>query len=391
MEDETVSILRSEHQRDIEMPVVSEQKDVISAAPKSSCDSVCSFFKQENYTSESKERSKSVTKLCGLIVFYLIAMLVEVVGGIKANSLAVMTDAAHLLMDVAGFSIALFAVRASGWEATVDHSFGFSRLEVLGALLSVQLIWLISGILIYEAADRMLNKSAKVNGALMFGVAAFGFLINLIMVTFLGHDHAHHGCGHADHDHGHGHGHDHGHGHGQSHNHDEGDKLCTCHNHDEGEKLCIVTEENGTNISNINLQGAYLHVMTDLIQSVGVMIAGLIMWVKEDWYIVDLICTLVFSIFALSTTIPMLRNIFGILMERTPTEINVGGLENDLMCVKGVQTVHDLHVWSITSGKIVLSCHVIAEPGVSSSEILHKIRDYCQTKHRIHRVTVQIE
>ncbi|KAH7549983.1 hypothetical protein JRO89_XS13G0113700 [Xanthoceras sorbifolium] len=339
MEDETVSILRSEHQRDIEMPVVSEQKDVISAAPKSSCDSVCSFFKQENYTSESKERSKSVTKLCGLIVFYLIAMLVEVVGGIKANSLAVMTDAAHLLMDVAGFSIALFAVRASGWEATVDHSFGFSRLEVLGALLSVQLIWLISGILIYEAADRMLNKSAKVNGALMFG----------------------------------------------------GDKLCTCHNHDEGEKLCIVTEENGTNISNINLQGAYLHVMTDLIQSVGVMIAGLIMWVKEDWYIVDLICTLVFSIFALSTTIPMLRNIFGILMERTPTEINVGGLENDLMCVKGVQTVHDLHVWSITSGKIVLSCHVIAEPGVSSSEILHKIRDYCQTKHRIHRVTVQIE
>ncbi|KAK0603217.1 hypothetical protein LWI29_002579 [Acer saccharum] len=381
MEDERVSILRSEHQHDIEMRMVSEKKDVISVAPKSSCDSVCRFLKQENHASESKERSKSATKLFGLIIFYVIAMLVEVVGGFKANSLAVMTDAAHLLMDIAGFSIALFAVRASGWEATLDHSFGFNRLEVLGALLSVQLIWLISGILIYEATDRMLHKSTKVNGALMFGVAAFGLLINVVTVTFLGHDHAHHACGHTDHDHDH----DHGHGHSHSHSHN--------HSHDhEGEKLCTVTEENMTKkTSNINLQGAYLHVMTDLIQSVGVMIAGSIMWAKPDWYIVDLICTFIFSIFALSTTIPMLKNIFGILMEKTPTEINVGGLESDLMCIQGVITVHDLHVWSITSGKIVLSCHVVAEPEASSSEILHKIRDYCHTKHRIHHVTVQVE
>ncbi|KAK3206369.1 hypothetical protein Dsin_020415 [Dipteronia sinensis] len=379
MEDESVSILRSEHQHDIEMRMVSEKKEVISVAPKSSCDSVCRFLKQENHTSESKERSKSTTKLFVLIIFYAIAMLVEVVGGFKANSLAVMTDAAHLLMDIAGFSIALFAVRASGWEATLDHSFGFSRLEVLGALLSVQLIWLISGILIYEATDRMLHKSSEVNGALMFGVAAFGLLINVVTVTFLGHDHAHHACGHADHDHDHGHGYGHSHGHGHSHDHEE-------------EKLCTVTEEYGTKkTSNINLQGAYLHVMTDLIQSVGVMIAGSIMWAKPEWYIVDLICTFIFSIFALCTTIPMLKNIFGILMERTPTEINVGGLESDLMCIQGVKSVHDLHVWSITSGKFVLSCHVVAEPEDSSSEILHKIRDYCHTKHRIHHVTVQVE
>ncbi|KAK2642201.1 hypothetical protein Ddye_023964 [Dipteronia dyeriana] len=388
MEDESVPILRSEHQHDIEMRMV-EKKDVISVAPKSSCDSVCRFLKQENHTSESKERSKSATKLCGLIIFYVIAMLVEVVGGFKANSLAVMTDAAHLLMDIAGFSIALFAVRASGWEATLDHSFGFSRLEVLGALLSVQLIWLISGILIYEATVRMLHKSTKVNGALMFGVAAFGLIINVVTVTFLGHDHAHHACGHTDHDHDH----DHGHGHSHSHDHDHSHSHSHNHDHDhERGKLCTVTEEKRTmKTSNINLQGAYLHVVTDLIQSVGVMIAGSIMWKKPDWYIVDLFCTFLFSIFALSTTIPMLSNIFGILMERTPTEINVGGLESDLMCIHGVKSVHDLHVWSITSGKIALSCHVVAEPEASSSEILHKIIDYCQTKHRIHHVTVQVE
>lgn len=364
MEEETIPILKMEEYRYVDLPVVSEQEDVVLIAEKPSCDFICSFSKQGSCASETKERAKSAKKLVGLITFYLIVMLVEVFGGIQANSLAVMTDAAHLLMDVAGFSIALFAVRASAWEATVDHSFGFSRLEVLGALVSVQLIWLISGILIYEAMDRLLHQAAKVNGGLMFGVAAFGFLINLIMVIFLGHDHDHHSCGHS-------HNHNHDHNHNHSHEH----------------------EENGgsTGILNINLQGAYLHVMTDLIQSIGVMIAGAIMWKKPEWYVVDLICTFIFSALALSTTIPMLRKIVGILMQRSPTEINVVGLESDLLCIRGVQSVHDLHIWCVTPGRIVLSGHIAAAPGIRSSEILHNVRDYCQKKHRIQHVTIQIE
>lgn len=355
---------------------------VISVATELSSGSACIFFKQENNTLESTERSKSAIKLFCLIIFSLIAMVVEVVGGFKANSLAVMTDAAHLLTDIAGFSISLFAVWASGWNATSQYSFGFNRFEILGALVSVQLIWLISGILVYEAVDRIVHKSPTVNGQLMFGVAAFGFLINIIMVTCIGHDHAHHACGHNHHIGGHVHGDDHG-------------------PHHEGEKLCAATEENQTNLEsnspiktkmlNINLQGAYLHIMADLIQSAGVMIAGLILWVKPGWSIVDLSCTLIFAAFALSTTVPMLKTIFVILMERTPSEINVARLQRDLECIKGVQTIHDLHVWAITVGKLVLSCHVIAEPAVSSSEILDKIRDYCQKTHRIYHVTVQIE
>ncbi|KAJ0019996.1 hypothetical protein Pint_32662 [Pistacia integerrima] len=376
MESKKVSTLRSEDHHDVEMAMVCGGNVANLLAPQLPCDSVCAFLKQENNTSELEERSKSATKLCALIIFYLIAMVVEIVGGVKANSLAVMTDAAHLAMDVAGFSISLFSVWASGWEATSHYSFGFHRLEVLGALISMQLIWLVSAYLIYEAVYRMVHKCAEVNGTLMFGVAAFGFIINLIVIICLGHDHAHahHACGDKDHDH---------------------------HNQVEVEKLGLVAEGDGnypvpsspakTKILNINLQGAYLHVMADLIQSVGVMIAGGVMWIRPDWCVVDLICTFVFSAFSAATTLPMIRDVFGILMERTPSEINVGKLESDVKCIYGVQTVYDLHVWAITTGKLALCCHLIAEPGVKSSEILDKVRDYCKKTYRIHHVTVQIE
>ncbi|XP_040993981.1 metal tolerance protein B isoform X2 [Juglans microcarpa x Juglans regia] len=375
MEQEETPILRTNSQVEIEIPVVSEKNEIHSLPQSLSCKHLCAFSRQENSTLESEQRSKSVVKLCGLIIFYIIVIIVEIFGGVKANSLAVITDAAHLLSDVAGLSISLFTVWASGWAATSHHSFGYNRLEVLGALLSVQLIWLISGILIYEAIDRILYKNAKVNGMLMFAIAAFGFIINCLMVAWLGHNHdhshTHHACGHMDHNHDH-----------------------------EKEELCATTEEETNLVSdspekskilNINVQGAYLHVLTDLIQSVGVMIAGAIIWAKPDWLVVDLICTLIFAVLALSTTVSMLRNICGILMERTPIEIDIDKLENGLKCIKGVQDVHDLHVWAITAGKIVLSCHVTADPLVSSSELICKIRDFCERTYRIHHVTVQIE
>ena len=312
-------------------------------------------------------------------------MAVEIVGGIKSNSLAVLTDAVHLLSDVFGFSISLFAVWASGWQATSQQSFGFNRVEVLGALFSVQLIWLISGILIYEAVTRIMHNKTNINGKLMFAIAAFGFISNLIMVTWLGHDHhTHHDCGHKDHPDHHHHHHDH------HHHHHESDELCLMID-EENAKLVLSSSPEKTKILNINLQGAYLHVMADLIQSVGVMIAGGIIWAKPKWLVVDLVCTLGFSVLVLTTTLTMVRNIFGILMERAPSEINVAILENGLKNIKGVQDVHDLHVWAITVGKAVMSCHVIAEPGASPSEILSDIRDYCEKTHRILHVTVQIE
>ncbi|KAL6979135.1 hypothetical protein U1Q18_020800 [Sarracenia purpurea var. burkii] len=390
MEDQEFSSLRTEHREEVEMAVASEENIGFSLPLQLSCDHVCAFSKKEYYNSASDQRIESVMKLCGLIFFCTIFMAVEVVGGMKANSLAVLTDAAHLLTDIAGFSISLFTVWASSWDATSHQSFGFNRLEVLGALLSVQLIWLVCGLLIYEAFDRLLHESAMVNGKLMFAIAALGFTINFIMVMWL--------------DHGHGHGLGHGHGHSLSDSHSHSHSHHSCKNKDqnhEDEKLPANDEEEGTSLVsnppkkterlNINLQGAYLHVVADLIQSVGVMIAGLVIWAKPDWLVVDLVCTLVFSVFALSSTLPMLRDIVCILMERTPSEIDIPGLENGLKCIKGVHDVHDLHVWSITVGKLVLACHVIAEPGVNSNETLVKIKDFCERIHSIHHVTIQIE
>ncbi|KAJ9146714.1 hypothetical protein P3X46_028946 [Hevea brasiliensis] len=124
--------------------------------------------------------------------------------------------------------------------------------------------------------------------------------------------------------------------------------------------------------------------MADLIQSVGVMVAPTIIWAKPDCLVVDLICTLVFSAFVVFSTI-------SILTEKTPHEINVHMVESGLKCIKGVQDIHDLHLWAITIGKLVLSCHVVAEPGASSTEVLNRIRDYCEKTYKIHHVTVQIE
>ncbi|WOG87418.1 hypothetical protein DCAR_0206642 [Daucus carota subsp. sativus] len=395
-----------EHQLEVNESPKAE-RNVSSKALPLLC-SVCSFLKSEFSLSDAKERSKSGTKLCGLIFFYLIVMVVEIVGGLEANSLAVLTDAAHLLSDIAGFSISLFTVWASGWEATSQQSFGFHRLEVLGAFLSVELIWFISGTLIYAAVERMFHKNEMVNGKLMFVVAAFGCFINLVMVLWLGHGHDH---GHV---HSHHHGHDHNHDHPHSGSHDQGhihnpiQNLVLDHTHstyheiendhgvaaectEEEIKTLVPNSPVKTRKRNLNIQGAYLHVITDLIQTIGVMVAGLIIWAKPEWIVVDLICTLIFAIVALSTTLPMLTNIYCILIESTPSEINIDRLEHDLKYMEGVKDVHDMHVWSITVGKNVLACHVIVEAGVSSNECIHRLTDYCQTVYGIQHVTIQIE
>ncbi|XP_024198700.1 metal tolerance protein B [Rosa chinensis] len=384
MEHEKVPLSRTESQHEIEIPIVSEIIDLLPVPQKLPCSSICGFSKKESSNLDSKQRSQSATKLRVLIIVYMLFMVVEIVGGVKSNSLAVLTDAAHMLTDVSGFAIALFAVIASGWEATSYQSFGYHRLEVLSALLSVLLIWVVAAILIYEAVNRMLHKHAMVNGVLMFAVAAFGFSVNFIMAMWLGHNHTHHhhhqACGDWDHDHDHGH----------NHNHDHGkEEACATIEDDETSLVSIPPVK--TKILNINLQGAYLHVMADMIQSVGVMIAAAIIWAKPDYLVVDLICTLIFSVFAVSTTIPMLRNTYGILMQRTPSEIDIDKLEKGLKCIKGVQDVHDLHVWALTVGKMVLSCHVTADSTVGSSQIIDEISDLCEKTYRIHDVTVQIE
>ncbi|CAI9104194.1 OLC1v1002823C1 [Oldenlandia corymbosa var. corymbosa] len=333
--------------------------------------SPCGF--SDGKKGSSSERSVSMKKLWVGIVLCIVFMAVEIVGGIKANSLAIMTDAAHLLSDVAAFGISLFSVWASGWEANPRQSYGFFRIEILGALVSIQIIWLLAGILVYEAISRLLHGTGEVAGFLMFLVSAFGLLVNIIMALVLGHDHGHH--------------HHHSHGHEDHH-----------HDHDHSEPLLQQQQQKSGGIVakrkkrfNINVEGAYLHVIGDSIQSIGVMIGGAIIWYKPEWKFVDLICTLVFSLIVLGTTINMLRNILEVLMESTPREIDATTLKNGLCQMEEVVAIHELHIWAITVGKVLLACHVKITPDSDPDLVLDKVIGYINTEYNISHVTIQIE
>ncbi|KAL4339514.1 hypothetical protein GQ457_08G035360 [Hibiscus cannabinus] len=388
---------------------------------------VCGFSDAETISKDAKERSASMRKLLMAVVLCVVFMSVEVAGGIKANSLAILTDAAHLLSDVAAFAISLFSLWASGWEATPRQSYGFFRIEILGALVSIQMIWLLAGILVYEAIARLINDTGEVQGFLMFIVSAFGLVVNIAMAILLGHDHGHH----------HGHGHDHHHGHGgnnhdhhdHSHSHDtephnHGLSVTSHHhhhhhhgsdskphdkNHDTHEadaqhqepllttySDCEKKPESGGGAPkkkerNINIQGAYLHVLGDFIQSIGVMIGGAMIWWKPEWKIIDLICTLIFSVIVLGTTIRMLRNILEVLMESTPREIDATRLEKGLCEMDEVVAIHELHIWAITVGKVLLACHVLIKREANADMVLNKVVDYIRREYNISHVTIQIE
>lgn len=143
--------------------------------------------------------------------------------------------------------------------------------------------------------------------------------------------------------------------------------------------------------SGINVRGAYLHVLGDLIQSIGVMVGGAIIWYKPEWRIVDLLCTFFFSVIVLGTTIKLIRDILEVLMESTPREVDAGALQRGLMDIEGVIAVHELHIWAITVGKVVLACHVMIRPDADSDDLLAKVIQYCDQKYKISHVTIQIE
>ncbi|CAN7008208.1 unnamed protein product [Brassica rapa subsp. trilocularis] len=368
-----------------------EQRTTLGAS-KACGEAPCGFSDLNNASGDAQDRNASMRKLCIAVVLCLLFMTVEVFGGIKANSLAILTDAAHLLSDVAAFAISLFSLWAAGWEATPRQTYGFFRIEILGALVSIQLIWLLTGILVYEAIIRLLTETTEVNGFLMFLVAAFGLLVNIIMAVLLGHDHGHgHGHSHGHDHHNHGgvtvtthHHHDHGHTHGEDkHHHAHGDVT---------EKLLDKSKpDKEKRKRNINVQGAYLHVLGDSIQSVGVMIGGAIIWYNPEWKIVDLICTLVFSVIVLGTTINMIRSILEVLMESTPREIDATKLEEGLVEMEEVVAVHELHIWAITVGKVLLACHVNIRPEADADMVLNKVIDYIRREYNISHVTIQIE
>ncbi|KAJ0399318.1 hypothetical protein ATCC90586_000452 [Pythium insidiosum] len=349
---------------------------------------------------ESTKRAQRKLQLA--CICSLLFMVAEVVGGFLAGSLAIMTDAAHLLSDVAGFCISLFAIWIQTMPASKRLSFGFQRAEVIGAVTSVLVIWVLTGVLVYAAIERFMecigpNPVERVQGRLMFIVACIGLVVNLVLMQILGHGHSHgiggsHGHSHDGHGHSHGseekkkgHGHSHGddHGHGHSHGghgHSHGDLEA-------GDSHKSKKKEKKAKLENLNIQAAYVHALGDFIQSIGVCIAGALIWYNPAWQIADPIATFLFSILVLGTTVGIVRDSIHVLMEGTPEGINADEIEEGLRACPTVVAVHDLHIWSLSAGLPSLSVHLISD---DADTALHAAQDFLM-QNGITHTTIQIE
>ncbi|POM74480.1 Cation Diffusion Facilitator (CDF) Family [Phytophthora palmivora] len=286
-------------------------------------------------TNSAKNAQRKLLWACLCSVLFMAA---EVVGGYLAGSLAIMADAAHLLTDVTAFCISLFAIWMSTRPPTNRLSFGFHRTEVVGAVTSVLVIWVLTGVLVYAAVNRFIecfepNPAEHVDGKLMFIVACIGLLVNVVLMQILGHATVtvmevqkmvalrltvNHGHTHDD--------------------HVFGGDLEIGHN-DETAKLKVKEE-----LENLNIRSAYMHALADFIQSIGVCIAGALIWLKPEWQIADPIATFIFSVLVLFTTVGIVRDSIHILMEGTPNGIDAVEIEEGLRACSSVVGVHDLHI-----------------------------------------------
>eukprot|EP00347_Sterkiella_histriomuscorum_P016268 403353843 len=366
---------------------------------------------------ETKRQSDAAKRKLWLVAFVSIFFIIaQLIGGYMAQSIAIFTDSAHLASDLIGFAISIISMIMAEKPANKVLTFGYHRAEVLGTLVSVIFIWGLTIWLVQEATMRIIDP-VEVKGGTMVIVAVMGLIFNLIQMKILhsgdghyhlggGHDHDH-GHSHGDHDHHHGHKHDHGHDH-KDHSHDhkhssakkklsygvDNHELAESlidkehqhhdHHHDHDHKH----EQKGEKRMNINVTSAYLHVLGDLLMSVGVIIAAVIIYFKPTYQIADPLCTYLFSVIILFTTIPVVKECTYVLLEGSPESIDIEGLAKDLSSIEGVVEVHDLHVWAISVNKFSLSAHIISETPQKS---LSAATDLCRRKYNLYHTTLQVE
>lgn len=317
-------------------------------------------------------------RLIAASVICLVFMIGEVVGGVLSNSLAIATDAAHLLTDFASFMISLFAIWLSSRPASRKMSFGWYRAEVIGALLSVLMIWLVTGLLVYMAIERLRTSQYEIDSQVMVITASAGLLVNIIMAIALNVD-------------GHGHGHLHSHGgHSHAHNHHSHD-----HDHDhhscENDELKKQNQDRGRGKSNINVRAAFIHVIGDFIQSLGVLIAALVIYFEPTYAYIDPICTFIFSAIVLITTINIIRDATNVLMEGIPDGINFIEVREKLQKLPGVIRVHNLRIWSLSLDKIAISSHLVIDNSKTPSQALKLAIDTLKSSYNFFEVTIQVE
>lgn len=264
----------------------------------------------------------------GLTATYMVA---EVVGGLVTGSLALLADAAHMMTDVGGLALALLAIRFAAREATPQRTYGYLRMEVLSALTNAVVLLLLTVYILYEAYQRF-QAPPEIRSGPMLVVAAIGLVVNLISMRLLA----------------------------------------------------------GGSSESLNVKGAYFEVLSDMLGSIGVIVASLlIMW--KGWVLADPIIGAGIGLFIVPRTWTLLKQVTHILMEGTPPNVDLAILERKLMEIPGVTAVHDLHVWTVTSGFDAMSGHLVVADLSRGREALREARRIMKDNFGIDHVTIQIE
>ncbi|HWO43692.1 MAG TPA: cation diffusion facilitator family transporter [Candidatus Eisenbacteria bacterium] len=277
------------------------------------------------------ERSTEIKRLKAALAISLAYFFAEAIAGFLTNSLALLSDAGHLLSDIGAIGLSLFAFHMARRPATVEITYGYHRVEILVALFNGLALWLIVGVLFAAAYNRLMDPP-PVESAGMIVVAALGLLVNVAAGMIL---HGHHR-------------------------------------------------------ENLNLRGAYLHVVSDAIGSVGAVAAGLIM-LTTGWYYADPIISVFIGILILHSSWSLIKDCLSILMQAVPKGIRLEEVKRTIEEVEGVSKVHDLHVWAVSSGIYTLSAHAVVENGEDFHEVLNGIEETLRQRYRIEHTTIQLE
>ncbi|NXU62020.1 ZNT4 protein, partial [Horornis vulcanius] len=317
--------------------------------------------------SSRRERSKQrkvKKRLTLAALLYLLFMTGELIGGYIANSLAIMTDALHMLTDLSGIILTLLALWLSAKSPTKRFTFGFHRLEVLSAIISVLLVYILMAFLLYEAVQRTIHMDYEINGDIMLITAAVGVAVNLIMGFLLNQS---------------------GHLHSHSHSHP--------HSHVPQPNSPSTAQGSSHGHSSLAVRAAFVHALGDLVQSIGVLVAAYIIRFKPEYKIADPICTYVFSILVVFTTVRILCDTGVIILEGVPRHLNVDRIKEDLMKIEDVYSIEDLNVWSLTAGKTTAIVHLQLVPGSSSKweDVQSKARQLLLNTFGMYKCSVQLQ
>ncbi|MGH9960671.1 MAG: cation diffusion facilitator family transporter [Pyrinomonadaceae bacterium] len=270
-------------------------------------------------------------RLSVVLVLTAVYMIAEALGAWWSGSLTLLADAGHMLTDMAALALALMAAWFSARPATSSKTFGYHRLEILAALVNGVALVVISLLILYEAYQRWASPPVVRSNIVML-VAAGGLAINLICAWIL----------HAPHE------------------------------------------------VDLNIRGAWLHVISDALGSVAAIIAGAIMSIY-GWYLADPLFSGLIAVLIVWSSWRLIRESTNVLLEGAPAHINLAAVEDAILRTEGVSAVHDLHVWTITSGREALSAHVIHAYNTSQPELLKELRTKLYDSFGVDHLTIQME